>query len=79
MARTFVCHSIEELRGGLRSVQSGDIESPDYFTEPLVPAVVGASSFDHCAPPLGLAPRLCDRWGLSVKPPRPHFVSFLLH
>jgi hypothetical protein len=29
VART-IHHSVEELRGGLRSVESGDVESPDY-------------------------------------------------
>ena len=30
MAWTLIHHSIEELRGGLRSVESGDVESPGY-------------------------------------------------
>lgn len=30
MARTFICHSIKELREGLRSIEAGDVESPSY-------------------------------------------------
>jgi hypothetical protein len=30
VAGTIIHHSIEELRGGLRSIESGDVESPDY-------------------------------------------------
>ena len=30
MARTFICHSSEELREGLRSIEAGDVESPSY-------------------------------------------------
>ena len=30
MVGTLIHHSIEELRGGLRSVESGDVESPRY-------------------------------------------------
>ena len=30
VARTIIHHSIEELRGGLRSIESVDVEAPDY-------------------------------------------------
>jgi hypothetical protein len=30
MAWTLIHHSVEELRGGLRSVETGDVESPSY-------------------------------------------------
>ena len=67
MARTFFCHSIEELRGGLRSVESGDVESPDYREVRDELILAGFVRVDEVVTPAGHRYAACV--GTPVPPP----------
>ena len=67
MARTFICHSIEELRGGLRSVESGDVESPDYREVRDELILAGFVRVDEVVTPAGH--RYAAGFGAPVPPP----------
>ena len=67
MARTFICHSIEELREGLRSVESGDAESPDYRQVRDELILAGFVRVDEVVTPAGHRYAACS--GPPVFPP----------